>query len=592
MPKQNKCTRQSRDAIKKRWKQVEISNETLLLQDNELSDAEPSNIINKSHFDTFWIEGEETRFDSDEITQLLQELQPNVLKQLVENAKRSHAWVEKSRGPVYKGDAQSTLRNKKAYLRKAALGSKKITDMFPTSEVANDDPIFDDIYDSDNENDNEFTLKSLDLLLKKKKDDLRLRTVSQFLHLVQDQGFTKIDASNFLAQSLNKGPWHARLIRSWAIQWLNNGMIISSKCGCHAKIRSLLLNEDLKLQVNEYLRIHKFKLNVADFVKFVEDEVIPALGIEEKTSISYSTARKWLHILGWEYKDHSKNIYFDGHEREDVVADRHRFLEQWAELRKRMATYEGENLNQIILPILPHGVPEIVPVTHDESVFYANDDVVKAWGPADESRLRRKSQGLSIHVSDFLCESIGRLQLSEEDCATNNLLPDGERLVYTEACVTMYPGTNRDGWWTNKDVVKQVKERAIPIFEYTHPGKVALFMFDNSCNHNAFADDALMVSRMNMKDGGKQPLLRNGIMPDGSPHAMTFTDVNGVVKPKGIRRVLEERGLWIPGLKRKCHACTQHDPDPNKLDCCATRILSVQPDFASQKMHIQEVSCD
>ena len=104
-------------------------------------------------------------------------------------------------------------------------------------------------------------------------------------------------------------------------------MIISSKRGCHAKIRSLLLNEDLKLQVNEYLRIHKFKLNVADFVKFVEDEVIPALGIEEKTSISYSTARKWLHILGWEYKDHSKNIYFDGHEYEDVVANRHRFLE-------------------------------------------------------------------------------------------------------------------------------------------------------------------------------------------------------------------------------------------------------------------------
>ena len=67
----------------------------------------------------------------------------------------------------------------------------------------------------------------------------------------------------------------------------------------------------------------------------------------------------------------------------------------------------------------------------------------------------------------------------------------------------MYPDTNRDGWWKNEDVVKQVKERAIPIFERTHPGKVALCMFDNSCNHNAFADDALVVSRMNMKDGGK-----------------------------------------------------------------------------------------
>ena len=71
-----------------------------------------------------------------------------------------------------------------------------------------------------------------------------------------------------------------------------------SKCGCHAKVRSLLLNEDLKLRITEYLRAYKFKLNIADFVKFIEDEIIPVLGIEEKMSISYTTVRKWLHILG------------------------------------------------------------------------------------------------------------------------------------------------------------------------------------------------------------------------------------------------------------------------------------------------------
>ena len=112
--------------------------------------------------------------------------------------------------------------------------------------------------------------------------------------------------------------------------------------------------------------------------------------------------------------------------------------------------------------------------------------------------------------------------------------------MYTEACVTMY---NRDGWWTNKDVVKQVKERAIPIFEHTHPGKVAMFMFDNSCNHTAYAEDALVVSRMNLKDGGKQPLLRNGKMPDESPHNLTFGDVDSVTKPKSIKRILKEHGL-------------------------------------------------
>jgi len=76
------------------------------------------------------------------------------------------------------------------------------------------------------------------------------------------------------------------------------------------------------LQVIEYLHAYKFKLNVADFIKFIEDEVIPTLEIEEKISILCSTAREWLHMLDWKYKDHSKNIYFDGHEREDVVADK------------------------------------------------------------------------------------------------------------------------------------------------------------------------------------------------------------------------------------------------------------------------------
>ena len=107
---------------------------------------------------------------------------------MVENAKGSYTWVKKSRGLIYEGGAQLTLYNKRANLRKATLGSKKITNMFSTNKVAesntdNDDLTLDDIYNS-RDNDKEFILESLDLLLKTKKDDLQLQTVSQFLHLV------------------------------------------------------------------------------------------------------------------------------------------------------------------------------------------------------------------------------------------------------------------------------------------------------------------------------------------------------------------------------------------------------------------------
>ncbi|CAG8722700.1 15275_t:CDS:1, partial [Cetraspora pellucida] len=44
------------------------------------------------------------------------------------------------------------------------------------------------------------------------------------------------------------------------------------------------------------------------------------------------------------------------------------------------------------------------------------------------------------------------------------------------------------------------------------------------CTYNAYADDALVVSQMNLKDGGKQSLLRDEKMPDGSVHVIIFVD--------------------------------------------------------------------
>ncbi|CAG8719141.1 33845_t:CDS:2 [Racocetra persica] len=185
--------------------------------------------------------------------------------------------------------------------------------------------------------------------------------------------------------------------------------------------------------------------------------------------------------------------------------------------------------------------------------------------------LRNKSQGLNMHVSDFICQSIGRLKLSGYERYINGLLPDDSdlKLKHTEACVIIYPGSNRDGWWTCNDLINQLTERAIPIFERTHPNKIALFMFDNSSNHGAFADDALLVSRINMGDGTKMPLLRDGTKPDGSTHVMTYIDDKGLIK--------------------RCNACKKNKPDPKNPKCCATRILSAQSDFASQRSRIQEV---
>src|SRR5437868_10277846 len=115
-------------------------------------------------------------------------------------------------------------------------GTNKITNWFPTATKRSissdtdesldevDELPYDEVVNSGND-DSEFTLNSLDTILKEKPDDVRLRVVSQFLHLITNGGFSKLAASELLASSVNKGPWHARVIRSWANQWLSNGQL-------------------------------------------------------------------------------------------------------------------------------------------------------------------------------------------------------------------------------------------------------------------------------------------------------------------------------------------------------------------------------
>lgn len=136
----------------------------------------------------------------------------------------------------------------------------------------------------------------------------------------------------------------------------------------------------------------------------------------------------------------------------------------------------------------------------------------------------------------------------------------------------------------------QLKEKIIPAFENAHgPGYQALFMVDNSQGHSAYSEDALLVSRMNVKPGGKQAHMRDGwFMRDGikviqqmvyPPDHPEFPN-----EPKGMKAVLAERGLSQQRLRGKCKKC-----ESDSLACCYKRILELQADFQEQKSLVQEV---
>ena len=183
----------------------------------------------------------------------------------------------------------------------------------------------------------------------------------------------------------------------------------------------------------------------------------------------------------------------------------------------------------------------------------------------------------------------------------------------------------------------------IPLFERMNPNCVAEFFFDQSSAHGAHAKDALNANEMNVKPGGNQRHMHPTTIPDDNPNPELRGQRQEMVfpidlpqdhkyyefrgQPKGMRVVLEERGLWdglcaLNGGKAlfgDCSDCkmTQKARDalarsaaaqalfddaedenaapednqrPNQSStCCMRKVLSLQADFQAEIPLLQQV---
>ena len=128
----------------------------------------------------------------------------------------------------------------------------------------------------------------------------------------------------------------------------------------------------------------------------------------------------------------------------------------------------------------------------------------------------------------------------------------------------------------------QVSKKEIPIFEVLHPDTQAVFVFDCSSAHGAFAPSALRVKNMNLHPGGKQSRLQDTVIPcndpnihlhlRGQPQTLSYDtshpNPNQAGKPKGVQAFLEEQGIWQyytqqtrkarkPILRLHCKSCKE-----------------------------------
>ena len=165
--------------------------------------------------------------------------------------------------------------------------------------------------------------------------------------------------------------------------------------------------------------------------------------------------------------------------------------------------------------------------------------------------------------------------------------------------VVFKAGKNRDGYFNNDDLVRQV-ELSMDIFEEkTHGFKKALFLFDNATTHQKWAPDAPSARKMlkgpklgwTPRPGG--PKMRDTVLPDGSIQSFYFPDDHPSMPGwfKGMKFVLEEQGLWQlrENGKQLNGECKDFKCPEGSTTCCCRRILFNQPDFTGVKSHLEEV---
>jgi hypothetical protein len=371
-------------------------------------------------------------------------------------------------------------------------------------------------------------------------------------------------------------------VREWGDHYLTYGQFRVWQQGKHPKTYSIIHDQDVCKTLRDHIRgIAELSRTPENFTTILNDELLRTIP-RAPEKVSVDTARRWMKFLGFYPKDASvKGCFVDGHERDDVVEHRGRFLADMQGYERRMVTYAGENLENMVMPELEPGAKRVVLVTNDESVFYSNDAKRVVWVEEDADVLRPKSLGQSIMVSAFVCECHGFL------CGMVNG-------VMKKSYTTIKPGKNRDGWWTMEKLIAQLDD-VIPLFQHYHPDCQLVFAFDNSNNHKAMKPDALVASRLKKKDSGKAPqhVMRPSptVMINGEPQRFVYDDGT----EKGIFTILQERRLVAPQESRSlvltcgaCEARPREQEAPDNIRCCCTHILNNQEDFRNQKIWLEE----
>ncbi|KAG1474600.1 hypothetical protein G6F56_000260 [Rhizopus delemar] len=276
--------------------------------------------------------------------------------------------------------------------------------------------------------------------------------------------------------------YYSDVIRFWAKEFIANNRLPNFRQGQHAKSESILADKDVAFFVKKYILETKASLcSLSTISRHINLNIVPEFMNNQLGAVSPSILSKYLKLWGVTFKIKGKSIYYDGHERSDVVQYRKEWAKRMLQYRKQMNTFDEASITEANIM---EGDKKIVMVTHDECTFYSNDGNKILWilEGEEQSSLRHKGPDAFIMVSEFQCPCH----------VTMRSVSDPEKTSRT----LFYAGAGRDGRWTAEMMIEQYK-KVVKIFDELYPMSQRLFLFDNSSNHSAYAEDALLAGRTN-----------------------------------------------------------------------------------------------
>ena len=385
-----------------------------------------------------------------------------------------------------------------------------------------------------------------DWLFTLQREDTQMMAMMIYNNYIERFGLLKAAVAKEVGLLLDV---NEKTIRKWKAEFhLKGGVFSETSQGKHAQY-VVVDDDEYKDTALKWIRENatvkgKPNLTAAGFCEWLNTELLPLVGNhhpEAPKKVSTTTTTRWLHKLGFSPSSTKKGVYIDGHERQDVVDYRKPFLKKMEILETTHAQPPRASNEAQVITESDSSKKQLVMIYHNESIFHSNEDQGWAWAQKWGQQIKSKRQGRGIMISDFIEEYNGYLRFDDTEYETAKCINPN---VKKEAHFLLKYGADSEDCQDSNKFMQQVKQ-AVEIAEFKYPSEQynLLFLFDQSSGHTAYDDDALIVSRMNVKPDGCQPKMRDTVY-DEVTQRMVFDDGT----PKGMKQVLMERHINVKGM--------------------------------------------